>query len=93
MATSGAQPGNNNATKNRPWAEAIRRAMARAEADGNYKSLNALADRLLEKAAEGDMAALKELGDRLDGRPAQAIVGDAEQPIAHTLTWMTPPKG
>ena len=28
------------------------------------------------KAAEGDIAALKELGDRVEGKPAQVIGGD-----------------
>ena len=40
-------------------------------------ALETLANALLDKAAEGDMTALKELGDRLEGKPAQAIVGDA----------------
>lgn len=71
MAESGAQPGNKNATKNRPWAEAINRVLL-AE-DG--KKLRALAEKLVEKALEGDVSALKEIGDRSDGKPAQAIVG------------------
>lgn len=58
----------------KPWADAIRRALAR-RADGDLQDINKLADKLLDKAAEGDLPALKELGDRLDGRPAQAITG------------------
>lgn len=65
--------GNNNAGKNKPWQEAIRRALARAEDEGNYRSLNALADKLLDKASEGDMSAIRELGDRLDGKAQQDI--------------------
>jgi hypothetical protein len=67
--------GNQNAAKGKAWADAIRRAMARAEADGSNKAINALADKLLEKAADGDMAALKEVGDRLDGKPSQPVGG------------------
>jgi hypothetical protein len=33
------------------------------------------------------MAAIKEIGDRMDGKPAQAIVGDDSQPITLTITW------
>lgn len=66
-----APEGNKNATKNRPWAEAVNRALL-AE-DG--KKLRALADKLIACALEGDVTALKEIGDRIDGKPAQAIVG------------------
>lgn len=69
--SAGAPEGNKNATKNRPWAEAINRALL-AE-DG--KKLRALADKIIDKALEGDVSALKEIGDRVDGKAAQAIVG------------------
>lgn len=78
MAERGAQEGNNNRGKNKPWAEAIRRALARREATGSGADLNRLAEVLIDKAADGDATALKELGDRLDGKPAQAIVGDKD---------------
>lgn len=71
-------PGGRPVTK--PWADAIKRALAR-RADDDGRSLNGLADRLLDKALEGDMSALKELGDRLDGKPAQTIAGDADAPL------------
>lgn len=80
---SGAQPGNNNATKNRPWSEAIRKACSQYE-DGTVERKEALykiAMKLIKKALDGDMAAVKELGDRLDGRPAQAIVGEDDSPL------------
>ena len=67
MAERGAPEGNQNATKNRPWAEVIKRSLL-AE-DG--KKLRALADRLVDKALEGDVTALKEIGDRMDGKPKQ----------------------
>ena len=69
MAERGAPEGNKNAVKNRPWAEALNRALL-AE-DG--KKLRALADRIIDKALEGDVQALKEVGDRMDGKPAQAL--------------------
>jgi hypothetical protein len=84
----GAPLGNNNNKKNKPWADAIRRALARREETGSGASLNRLAEALLDKAAEGDLSALKELGDRLDGKSAQAVTvsGDDESPLkAHIL--------
>lgn len=88
-----AAPGNQYAAKAKQWQMALERALEKRGAGDRRAALDDLAGVLLDNAAAGDMAALKELGDRLDGKPAQAIVGDAEQPIAHTLTWMTPPKG
>jgi len=66
---AGAPFGNQNGVKNRPWAEAINRALL-AE-DG--KKLRALADKIIDRALEGDVAALKEVGDRVDGKAAQAL--------------------
>ena len=37
------------------------------------QSLNRIADRLIDKAEEGDLPSIRELIDRLDGRPVQAI--------------------
>lgn len=74
---AGAPIGNSNATKAKPWAEAIRRALAKRERTGSGADINKLAETLLDKAAEGDMAALKEFGDRTDGKVPQAIIGDA----------------
>ena len=83
MAERGGQPGNQNATKGRPWALAIERALSKRSAIGRKEALDELAESLLAKCDQGDMAALKELGDRLDGRPGQAIVlgGDPDAPI------------
>jgi hypothetical protein len=36
-------------------------------------ALHEIADKLVELASQGDLGALKELADRLDGKPAQAI--------------------
>ena len=78
--------GNQNATKAKPWSDAIRRALARREA-GDGRDLNALADVLVDKALDGDLPALKELGDRLDGKPAQAVDvgGQADNPVIHEI--------
>lgn len=74
----GAPRGNKNSSKaNRLWRNTIERAIAQS-ADPDV--LRNIADKLLAKASEGDMQAIKELGDRLDGKPAQQVVltGDEE---------------
>jgi hypothetical protein len=72
VAESGGQPGNNNAGKNKPFWRALDRAIA--QDDG--KRLRAAAEKLIDMAANGDIPAMKELADRLDGKSAQPIVGE-----------------
>lgn len=78
-----ANPTGKNGREQKPWADAIKRALARRELTGDGRDLNKLADTLIDKAADGDMPALKEIGDRLDGKAAQSmtLAGDAENPI------------
>lgn len=57
------------AKANKPWRDALNRALA--QADG--KTLRKLADALIKKAAEGDVQALKEIGDRIDGKSVQQV--------------------
>lgn len=45
------------------------------------KKLNIIAAKLVELAVNGDMQAIKEVSDRVDGKPAQAIIGDPDQPL------------
>lgn len=66
---SGAQPGNLNATKGKPWIRAITRALAQGDAD----KLRRIADQLIDQAADGDLQAIALLGDRLDGKAAQSV--------------------
>ena len=73
----GGQPGNNNAGKNRPWIKALTRAVA--QDDG--KRLRKAAEKLLDLASEGDVPALRELGDRLDGKSIQRLAGEVDEPI------------
>jgi hypothetical protein len=82
MVTRGAPVGNRNAAKAKVWAAAIERALERRQpADERIKAIDELADKLLDQCAAGDLAALKELGDRLDGKPAQAITGESGGPL------------
>jgi hypothetical protein len=65
--------GNQNYTKGRMWSAAIRQALEARSKGDQMQALVALAEKLLAKCEEGDMSALKELGDRLDGKSAQGI--------------------
>jgi len=76
----GAPLGNKNSIKsNRLWAETIRRAVIQDDA----QRLRQIAEALLIKASEGDMTAIKELGDRLDGKALQEnkVTGDSDEPV------------
>lgn len=81
----GGQPGNKNATKNRPFAEAINRAIKQ----DNGKRLRAIAESLLTKAAEGDISAIKEFADRVDGKVIQQIEGEIEHNLTVEITRFT----
>lgn len=71
--------GNQYATKARLWAQAINRALEKRSKSDQLEALDDLAEKLLDLCAAGDLGALKELGDRLDGRPCQQIIAtDAE---------------
>lgn len=61
--------GNNNAGKNKAWDAALRRAIAQDDAN----RLRNAAEKLLTLASEGEQWAIKELGDRLDGKAPQSI--------------------
>lgn len=60
----------------------LRIAINEAVENGGGTKLRAVADALVEKARAGDVNAIKELADRLDGKVPQGIVGDdSEDPI------------
>lgn len=87
MAERGAPLGNTNGTKNRLWRQALDKRLKeyRKGSDStaeHYWALQEIADKLIELAIEGDMQAIKELGDRIDGKVAQIIAGDSDNPIA-----------
>lgn len=76
------QPGNTlgGKRKDRPWAEAVRKAAYAIQEDDPDKRrrLEMLADALVLKAQSGDVSALKEVGDRIDGKVPQAVIGGDE---------------
>jgi hypothetical protein len=75
-----APEGNQNAKKAKIWEQAIKRALARRANSTVDNGLDELADKIVAAAASGDAWALKEVGDRMDGKPTTVIAGDDELP-------------
>lgn len=70
------------------WRDVIRRAVHDYRKDPSGKKTKALlmlAHRLVDAALAGDMTAMKEIGDRLDGRPTQGVAGDPEGPAIEVI--------
>jgi len=92
----GGQIGNNNATKNQPWRDAMNWALKNHSSNSGKEvskveestALRDIATKCIDNALLGDKDARKEIGDRLDGRPSQAIVGDPDQPLAILINKM-----
>ena len=78
--------GNENSGRRaeKPFRDALR--MQLKEAGEDHKALRIIAAKLIEMAQSGDMQAIKELADRTDGKPAQAIVGDDESDPIQMVT-------
>lgn len=66
----------------KPWRRALDRALAQDEADPTRPTrLRGAAEALLNAAAAGDLAAIRELGDRLDGKSIQEIAAQVDANI------------
>lgn len=86
MAKRGAPTGNLNSSKGRLWTDAIRHALLTYEDDKikRKQALSAIAKKLVKDAINGDKDSWQEIGNRLDGKPAQTIHGPGEEG-EHTL--------
>ena len=81
----GGQPGNQNARNGKRWRHAIERAVdawpERAVSLEVNRGIDNAAFAFVARMMETqDIAFFREFGDRLDGKPAQAIVGDDQMP-------------
>ena len=72
---AGAPLGNKNATKNKPWRDAINWALENHENSQTERAqaLRDIATKLIDQALQGDLVAMKELGDRVEGKAAQSV--------------------
>ena len=69
--------GNQNAAKNKPWREALNRALIRFDG-GKENALNRIADQTVTLAVSGEQWAIKEIGERMDGKSAQSVAVTGE---------------
>lgn len=70
------EPGNKAAVggrKDKPFRDALRLEIAAAGED--QRALRQVARALLDRASDGEINAIKELADRLDGKVPQALAG------------------
>ena len=68
-----AAKGNQYAAHSKRWLMAIERALEKRSRIEQVEALDELAEQLLQQCAKGDLSALRELGDRLDGKPHQTV--------------------
>lgn len=87
----GAPVGNQNAIKAKRWQQAIDRALERRSKGDSIKALDELAEKFLKEVEAAGINGFKELGDRLDGKPAQAFTdGDGNPPVFRLeAPWLT----
>lgn len=84
---AGAPLGNQNGAKGRRWQDALNKALARFTSVeppvAVGEALDKIACLVVEKALNGDRDAIAEIGNRLDGKPAQGVTlsGDSENPL------------
>jgi hypothetical protein len=85
---AGAPIGNRNAQKGRMWNDVLRRAIAQ----DNGERLRASIEQLLNLASNGEPWAIRELADRLDGRPKQVsyIETEGSEITAIRVTFVSP---
>lgn len=80
--------GNQNAVKAKRWEQAITRALAKRSKGDAIKALDKLAEQFLDEVEKAGINGFKELADRLDGKPAQAITGADGGPVQIEASWL-----
>lgn len=73
MATSGAQPGNQNAAKGKVCRDALKRALSRRAKGDCDKGLDLICTKVVSLALKGEQWAVQEVFNRLDGRVPAAV--------------------
>lgn len=74
------------------FSDALNRAIKRAKVEGGPCALERIADRLVNEAltSEAPLPAIREIADRLDGKPAQSIGNTSPDEAFRVLVgWMS----
>ncbi len=75
--------------KEKLFNDALRVAVLMEERKTGKTRLRLIADRLAEEAVNGNIVAIKEVADRIDGKVPQAVVGSDDDPaikVENTVT-------
>jgi len=70
--------------------DALRRVVSERDKETGAKKLDLLAHRLVHNGLGGDVSALKEIADRLDGKPNQTQIIDAT--VTNHMVMAPPPE-
>jgi hypothetical protein len=83
--SKGGQPNNSNAKKGKLFYNELRKALVQQD----QINLRRIADKLVEKAIDGEPWAVKEIMDRVDGKAIQAteISGTDGEDLKMVITW------
>jgi len=90
----GAPVGNQNAANAKIWTAAIQRALKKRSKIAGKEAIDELAETLLELCDAKELSALKEFGDRMEGKPAQSVLlgNDPDNPITKVENEIIDPK-
>lgn len=72
--------------KSKPFADALRAALK--DVGDDAEALKTVANALVVKARTGDVAAIKEIADRLDGKVPQGLIGGDEEDPEIKVSWL-----
>lgn len=67
--------------KEKSFANMLNIAIKEAVEGTDKTKLRAVADALVDKAMSGDVQAIKEVADRIDGKVPQGVIGEEESPL------------
>ena len=81
----GGQPGNQNARKGKLFYDALRIALVQED----KKKLRTITEKLVKSAENGEPWAIKEVMDRIDGKPVNTteLSGTDNSPLKLVVTW------
>ena len=84
------KPGQSGNPSGRPKRKPLTDALIRVLAKLNDEELETLMTEPVKKMAAGDIGALKEIADRVEGKVPQAIGGTDELPAIKGYAWLPP---